>query len=45
MLCNIWCNVNKKWSEQIKIEKLGWKLSEKGIEAIWTTLVEASQGC
>ena len=45
MLCNIWCNVNKKWSEQIKIEKLRWKLSEKGIEPIWTTLVEASQAC
>ena len=41
MFCSIWCNVNKKWSEEISIEELGWKLSEKGIEPIWTA--EASQ--
>ena len=38
-------NANKKWSEEITIEEWGWKLSEKGIEPIWTTLAEASQAC
>ena len=45
MFCSIWCNVNKKWSEEINIEEWGWKLSKKGIEPIWTTLAEASQSC
>ena len=39
------CNANKKWSEEINIEKWGWKLSQEGIEPIWTTLAEASQAC
>ena len=45
MFCIIWCNANKKWSEEFDIEEWGWKLSKKGIEPIWTTLAEAFQAC
>ena len=43
--CSIWCNANKKWSEEIKIEEWGSKLSKKGKEPIWAPLAEASQSC
>ena len=33
---------NKNWSEEINIDEWGWTITEKEIEAIWTTLVEAS---
>ena len=45
MFCSIWCNANKKWSEEFNIEEWGWKLSKKGIEPIWITLAEAFQAC
>ena len=45
MFCRIWCNANKKWSEEIHIEESGWKLSKKGIKSIWATLAEESQVC
>ena len=41
----MWCNADKKWSEEINIEEWGWKLSKKAIEPIWATLAEASQAC
>ena len=45
MFCSIRCNANNKSSEEIKTEEWGYKLSEKRIEPIWTTLAEASQAC
>ena len=45
MFCSMWCNANKKWFKEINIEEWGRKLSEKGIEPIWTILTEVSQAC